>query len=648
LGSVLATPQTSDSKPHSVRILGLWVDILTIRLAIGIVLLIIVPLSIGLYALSQNQFNRGLEARKRAVESENRILEVVLRHQMIHRDNALMTEILHEVAAHPEVRDIMIVNHDGEVRISSNTSRVGEQIDRSSQTCLVCHARDPANRERWVIFRGDQEDILRAVQPIVNRPECYQCHDSQARFNGMLLLDLSLSQLQAQMDQDRATILSAAVVLAFLLVAGVGLLVRSLILKRLIRFSRVARSIAAGNLTERVSERGDDVIATLAVDFNEMAHSVAALINEVREQEAQLASVMDSLDDGLIVLDREGRVVACNLSFSRRMNVSPSELQGSRCRDAVAGALPCCQLGHECPASRCVATGEVQREIIRIPSSGGEEESVEEVYASPIFNTEGEVIQVVELWRDITARVKEEERLAEIERLVSLGILASGFSHEVNTPLASMLTCAETVIERIDESDDDGGVPDLLPDIREAAEIIRKQVLRCRRITEQFLSFSRGVPPTVEPVDLVPHVTEAISLVVPTAREDGIELRFEPPSAIPIVSANTEVIQHVMLNLLVNAIQSCGSEGGRIDVSIEDGNEVRVFIKDSGCGIHPEDRKHLFEPFRSHKPSGTGLGLFLSRTFMRRFGGDVRLLESQPGVGSCFEICFRRDVEVAL
>jgi len=105
------------------------------------------------------------------------------------------------------------------------------------------------------------------------------------------------------------------------------------------------------------------------------------------------------------------------------------------------------------------------------------------------------------------------------------------------------------------------------------------------------------------------------------------------------------VVQHVVLNLLVNAIQSCPPDGGSVEVSVEVDEDVRVRVRDSGCGIRAEDRKHLFEPFRSRKPQGTGLGLFLSRTFMRRFGGDVRLVESVAGMGSCFEIIFQRSTE---
>jgi len=624
----------------SVRVLGFSIDRLSFRLAVGITLLIVAPLAAGFYLLSQRQYSRGIEARLRAAQSENRILEVALRHRMVERDTALLESVLREVASHPEVRSIMIVDHDGEVRISSDQSTIGEQMSRDSPTCLVCHAMDPTSRERWVLVESQDGGVLRTVQPIANRPECHRCHGSLPQYNGMLLLDISLAELEAQLNRDRAAILVGSGLLALLLLAGVGFLVRHLIFKRLTRVGHAARSIAAGNLTERIPLEGDDLISALALDFNEMTRSVSKLIADVQQQEAQLTSVMNSLDDGLVVLDPDGRVVASNRSFSRRVGIAPQSLQASRCHDAVAGRLPCCQAGQECPASICVTTGKVQRTMFRVPSARGETERVDEVYTSPVLDSGGQVVQVVEVWRDITERVKEEERLAEIERLVSLGVLASGFSHEVNTPLASMLTCAESMIGRLDEADIGEIAADLLPSIRESAEIIRKQVLRCRKTTDQFLRFSRGIPPSIDPINLGEHVAEVVTLVRPTARESNVELRCEPPDRCPSVRANAEVVQHVVLNLLVNAIQSCAPDGGQVEILFEMEGRPRVLVQDSGCGIRAEDRKYLFEPFRSRKPQGTGLGLFLSRTLMRRFGGDVRLVDSALTAGSCFEIVF--------
>jgi signal transduction histidine kinase len=253
----------------------------------------------------------------------------------------------------------------------------------------------------------------------------------------------------------------------------------------------------------------------------------------------------------------------------------------------------------------------------------------------------------VEVWRDITERVREEECLAEIERLSSLGVLASGLSHEVNTPLATTLTCAEAIVDRLKECGPEGADAETLAAIADGAEVIREQVLRCRTITEQFLRFARGIPPAIEPIDLQKVVRSIMSLAAPTAREAGIDLVLQGEDPVPLVTANTEVVQHVVLNLLVNAIESFEQPGGTITARFVVDSDVRLQIRDTGCGIAPEVQKHLFEPFRTQKPRGTGLGLYLSRTFMRRFNGDVRLVESAVGRGSCVEILFARTDEAA-
>jgi signal transduction histidine kinase len=165
-------------------------------------------------------------------------------------------------------------------------------------------------------------------------------------------------------------------------------------------------------------------------------------------------------------------------------------------------------------------------------------------------------------------------------------------------------------------------------------------VLRCRTITEQFLRFARGIPPATEPIDLRDVVESVMSLARPTARAAGVELALEGGASVPVVTANTEVVQHVVLNLLVNAIESCADAGGRVVAEFLVDTDVRLQIRDNGCGIPPEAQRRLFEPFRTAKARGTGLGLFLSRTFMRRFHGDVRLVDSVVGRGSSIEVVF--------
>jgi len=616
-------------------------DRLTLRLAVGITVLVIVPLVVGLFLLSRYHYSRTIEARRTAAELENRILEVALRHQMIEKDSRLMTDVLAEVGSQPEVVRAMVLDHEGEIRISSNPDDVGVRISRGSPPCLVCHSKTPESRERWVLLDENDANVLRTVRPIVNRPECHRCHDPTKKLNGILILDLSMAEVQGQLRLDRARMLIATGILTIVILAGTGLLVRHLVLRRLARLGRTARSIAGGALDERAGVTGDDVIASLARDFNSMADAASGLIGEVKEREQQIAGVLNSLDDGLIVLDRDFRVIAANRSISRRLCSYPETLQGRNCRDAIGHSLPC----HEdasCPAARCLSTGRLERAVYHLPPADGEKGRVHEVYASPVYSNDGDVVQVVEVWRDITERVREEERLAEIERLSALGILASGLSHEINTPLASTLTCAEAILGRLDNEERNRGDPRNLEAVRESADIIRQQVLRCRKITDQFLRFARGIPPSVETLDLLEVVRGVFQLAAPTARQSGIQLDLRGDPTLPPVTANTEVVQHVVLNVLVNAIESFDGGGGTISAGFEVGDDVRLWIRDTGCGIPAEVQRRLFEPFHTQKPRGTGLGLFLSRTFIRRFGGDVRLKDSVVGKGSCVEIVFAR------
>ena len=614
-------------------------DRLTARLAVGISLMVVIPLASGLYLLSRYQYERSIAARRAAAVLENRILETSLRHQMLTRDSRLMTQILEEVARHPEVRRAMVIDHNGVVRLSSREPDVGIRLSPESPTCRVCHAKTPAERERWVLLHDDGIDVLRTVQPIENRPECHRCHNSKAKLNGILILDVSLAPLQAQIRTERGRIAIATIILIFVLLAGVGLHVRRVVLSRLNRIGRTARSIASGAFGERVDSAGDDVIASLARDFNNMADATSSLIDDVRGREQQLAGVLNSLDDGLVVLDRHFQVVAANRSIATRLCAYPEALRGRNCRDVVGHALPCRE-DAECPTARCLATGRLQRATYGFASSAAGTGRVHEVYASPVFDDDGAVAQVVEVWRDITERVREEEHLAEIERLSSLGVLASGLSHEVNTPLASTLTCSEAILDQLDGVDLASLGPEMVEAIRDSARTIRDQVLRCRTITDHFLRFARGIPPAIEPIDLQEVVRNIMALARPTAREAGIELVLDGNGPVPVVTANTEVVQHVVLNLLVNAIESFPAPGGRVVARFCVDDHVRLQIRDTGCGIPADVQRHLFEPFRTQKPRGTGLGLYLSRTFMRRFNGDVRLVDSAPGHGSCVEVVF--------
>jgi signal transduction histidine kinase len=212
-------------------------------------------------------------------------------------------------------------------------------------------------------------------------------------------------------------------------------------------------------------------------------------------------------------------------------------------------------------------------------------------------------------------------------------MLASGFSHEMNTPLATVLTCVEGILHEARRRKDEGGE---WGEIAESASIAREQILRCRGITQHFLRLSRNQPTPGDLVDVGRTVASVARLVEPTAREHAVTVVAAPVQDGLHVRVDEAEFQHTLINLLLNGIQAC-RPGGRVTLAADADSHVHVRVTDDGCGIAPDDQKRIFEPFFSMRKGGTGLGLFLSLNFVRGWGGDI-VISSVLGRGSTFDV----------
>jgi signal transduction histidine kinase len=297
----------------------------------------------------------------------------------------------------------------------------------------------------------------------------------------------------------------------------------------------------------------------------------------------------------------------------------------------------------ECPTIACLTTLERQVRLCQRSRPDGEVRW-EEVHASPVFDHSGRIVQVVEVWRDISDRRAAEARLAESHRLASLGLLASGFSHELNTPLATVLTCVEGIL-RDARSHDDADVD--WSRIGESAGLAREQVLRCRGLTHHFLRMSRGQAPVLDIIDVRSTLAAVSRLIAPTAVAHGVRVVFPDLTDDVYVRANAPELQQVLINLILNAIQASTS-GSSVRVELTSGSGAAadgqpphtltcIRVVDHGCGIAADDRERIFEPFYSARAGGTGLGLFVSLEFVRHWRGDISV-SSAPGAGSVFEV----------
>ncbi|MCX6543640.1 MAG: ATP-binding protein [Acidobacteria bacterium] len=602
---------------------------MSVGLAVGVTAAVTAACAAGAYVYSLHHFESLIETARTTALAEGELITAALEHQMIENDRSLIARMIETFGKQPRIESVALLDRFGIPRFTSSPLLPTGDLTLKSPTCQSCHQYPAEKRGTSRVIETQGGIVLRTVVPVRNKAECHRCHDANLRINGILILDINAGEIRTAMNRDLRYMVAGSCALTLLLVGAIAIVVRVAVLRRLQRFETTARLIAAGDLSRRVpAGGGSDTVSWLAREFNTMADSVTGLVGEVRSQRERLETIINSIDDGIAVLDGKRQVIAANDAFLQRTGRSRDQVLGMCCQDVTEGMCDAA----DCPTVGCLESGERQVHITERRGSDGTP-VWEEVHTSPIRDAAGKVLNVVEVWRDISDRRAAEARLAESHRLASLGVLASGFSHELNTPLGTVLMCVEGILREAQTSEPGGAD---LGRIGESATIARDQVLRCRGITQHFLRLSRGQPSAGDIVEVPAIITAVARLIEPTARAHSVTIAVEPPAEPLRVRADEAELQHALINLVLNAIQAC-KQGGRVVLSTEGGPQVHLRVADDGCGIQPEFQSRIFEPFFSMRKGGTGLGLFLSLNFVRRWGGDI-VVSSTQGKGSTFEV----------
>ena len=599
---------------------------MTTVLATAVTVVVVAAVATGGLLLGRHHYNHLLEQARVGAHQEADLIRMALEHQMLENERGLIREMVEGFGKRPGIARVMLLDRAGRPRVTSSPLPEGFSLTPDSPTCTACHDRPPEQREESVVLETDDGSVLRTVVPILNREACHRCHDPKQRINGVLIVDSATAAMKAELGADVWWFSLGSGAVALVLIGGIAGILRTVVTRRLQRFEETARGIAAGDLSRRVPDSGEDTIGWLAREFNTVADSASQLLGEVQGQQERLERILNSIDDGVVMVDRELHIVAANTAFLSRFGADRRSMVGTTCGLLTHGH---CHI-ESCPARGSFLTA---GRHVGVATRVAEDGTVryEEVRSSPLRGPDGTAEYAVEVWRDITERKLSEARMAESHRLASLGLLASGFSHELNTPLGSVLTCVEGILRA------DAGANE---DVGEYARLARAELLRCRGITQQFLRLSRGQGAGNDLLSVEAAVSAVVRLVQPTAREHGVSVALDTQPA-PDVLASEGELQQVIMNLVLNAIQAC-QRGGHVKVSTRDGGggHVVIAVQDDGRGIPASALTRVFEPFVSMRPGGTGLGLFVSKNLVRGFGGDITV-ESEEGRGTRFEVQLR-------
>lgn len=347
-----------------------------------------------------------------------------------------------------------------------------------------------------------------------------------------------------------------------------------------------------------------------------------------------LPHVLDALLDGVVVLDEGGRVELVNAEASRLLEVSGEAVVGRTAEAAFGEDHPVARVARACRhGDRPVV--EAETALVR----RHEPPVVVDVAASLLAHESRASEGLVVVLRDRTLQSSLREVFSERERLEAFGRIAAGIAHEVKNPLGGIRGAAEILAARA--ADDRS---------REAAGLIVREADRIAALVDDVMVFTRGERLELAPVNIHRVLDEVLDLLAmdPVAAKATVERIYDP--SIPELVADADRLIQVFHNLARNGLEAMGDGGGTLTITTrmpvdhhlasDAGGPVPavlVEIRDTGGGIPEEHLSRISTPFFTTRASGMGLGLAVSRYWVDRHGGTLRI-ESRPGEGTCVRV----------
>jgi len=395
---------------------------------------------------------------------------------------------------------------------------------------------------------------------------------------------------------------------------------------------RVIAYLGASRTTEGDFLSSDDVelLQTLcgyvgiSIENARLYRSLARKAEEYERLKEFSENIVESINVGIAAADFEDRVESWNSQMEQLTGIRREDAMGRPLRDLL-------------PADLVEQLTRLRSEagihtIYKFPLPGpNDADRVINVVFAPLISREQEQIGRLILFDDITERSVLENRLVQADKLSSLGLLAAGVAHEVNTPLAVISTYAQLLAKQVNGDESKSKL----------LEKIAKQTFRASEIVNSLLNFSRTSSTAYEEVDLNRIIRETLQLIHPQLTKAQITVDEQLDDGLGFVRGNPGKLQQVFLNLFLNA-RDAMEGGGTLTVSSScSDSAVHVEIGDSGCGIPDENLARIYDPFFTTKGAkkGTGLGLSITYGIVKEHGGSIGVL-SQAGQGTRFQLDF--------
>jgi two-component system phosphate regulon sensor histidine kinase PhoR len=428
----------------------------------------------------------------------------------------------------------------------------------------------------------------------------------------ILRIALPIQTIDARIAKLQRSLAGMTLLVTFLAVL-LTLLIANQTTRPIRELTLAAEKMADGDLSVHLPVSSDDDVGQLSRALNRMADQIRNEVDALQTERGKLEAILQQMTDGLVMVDETGAVQMINSSAEKMFGISGEQAIGS----SLAGALR-------------------QHQVVELwqqtQQSGGMRSVSFEVPSKRIYLQGIAVLLERELSGSVLLLFQNLTRQRYLETVRQDFI--SNISHELRTPLAALKALTETLAE---------GALDDPPAARHFLEQMDTEVDSLSLMVSELLELSRiesgRVPLNLTPTRPCMILSPAVERLHLQAERANLEILLDCPDELPLVFADHQRLEQVVVNLLHNAIKFTPG-GGRINVSAREAAEAVIFsVKDTGIGIAEEDMPRIFERFfkadRARSKGGTGLGLAISRHLVEAHGGKI-WVESIEGSGSTF------------
>ena len=472
-------------------------------------------------------------------------------------------------------------------------------------------------------------------QQIDDRPNFTFTNDRQNFTNWRVLVSLPTSFAFKGVTEFTKGILSFTLI-SCLVVIAIALVVSHRIVTPIRQVTGAARAIGRGEFDQEIQVTGSSEVGILAEEFNSMRWNLKSAVEKLTEEEKKMTAIVNSIAEGLILVDSSNRVLHINPAAERLLDLSADNIDKDITEIIQNEELIHIfeedqrQILQHKPTEQIPSKDEGINLISEITLARYNEKLVLRIIASPFLNENGLILGTVYLFDDITREKEIDQMKSDFISLVS---------HELRTPLTSIIGFVSFIL--------DGKAGAINDRQRNSLARVQRQSKRLAALINDLLDISRiesgRIQMEQESISILEIVTQRLEEIRPQADEKSIRLALTAPESIPDILGDEARMGQVFTNLIGNAIKFT-PDSGEVSVKVEaDGNLLHVEVIDTGPGIPAEERQKVFDKFyqlsdiSTRQQGGSGLGLSITKSIVEAHGGKLWIDDGNQGKGSNFQ-----------